>query len=308
MKVLVATEKPFAKAAVDGIREIIEKSGYQLVLLEKYADKSELLTAVADVDALIIRSDKVTPEVIDAAKNLKIVVRAGAGFDNVDLPAASARKIVVMNTPGQNSNAVAELAIGMMIFMARNQFNPGTGSEIMGKRLGIHAYGNVGRLVAKYGKGFGMEVYAYDPFITDNAVYAKDGVTAVGSVEELYSKCEYVSVHIPATAETKKSINYDLLKKLPKNATVVNTARKEVIDEDGLVKVMSEREDVKYATDIAADIQAILNEKFGLRVFATGKKMGAETKEANINAALAAANQIVDFLKNNNTRFQVNKW
>lgn len=308
MKVLVATEKPFAKAAVDGIREIVEKAGYQLVLLEKYADKSELLTAVADVDALIIRSDKVTPEVIDAAKNLKIVVRAGAGFDNVDLPAASARKIVVMNTPGQNSNAVAELAIGMMIFMARNQFNPGTGSEIMGKRLGIHAYGNVGRLVAKYGKGFGMEVYAYDPFITDNAVYAKDGVTPVGSVEELYSKCEYVSVHIPATAETKKSINYDLLKKLPKNATVVNTARKEVIDEDGLVKVMSEREDVKYATDIAADIQAILNEKFGLRVFATGKKMGAETKEANINAALAAANQIVDFFKNNNTRFQVNKW
>lgn len=308
MKVLVATEKPFAKAAVDGIREIVEKAGYQLVLLEKYTDKSELLTAVADVDALIIRSDKVTPEVIDAAKNLKIVVRAGAGFDNVDLPAASARKIVVMNTPGQNSNAVAELAIGMMIFMARNQFNPGTGSEIMGKTLGIHAYGNVGKLVAKYGKGFGMTVYAYDPFITDNAVYAKDGVTPVGSVEELYSKSEYVSVHIPATAETKKSINYDLLKKLPKNATVVNTARKEVIDEDGLVKVMSEREDIKYATDIAADIQAILNEKFGLRVFATGKKMGAETKEANINAALAAANQIVDFLKNNNTRFQVNKW
>lgn len=308
MKVLVATEKPFAKVAVDGIRNIIEKAGYELVLLEKYADKSELLTAVADVDAIIIRSDKVTPEVIDAAKNLKIVVRAGAGFDNVDLPAASARKIVVMNTPGQNSNAVAELAVGMMIFMARNQFNPGTGSEIHGKKLGIHAYGNVGKLVAKYGRGFGMEVYAYDPFITDASVYEKDGVKQVGSVEELYSKCDYMSVHIPATAETKKSINYDLISKMPKGATIVNTARKEVIDEEGLVKVMTEREDIKYATDIAADIQAILNEKFGLRVFATGKKMGAETKEANVNAALAAANQIVDFLSKGDTRFQVNKW
>lgn len=308
MKVLVATEKPFAKVAVDGIRGIVEKAGYELRLLEKYADKSELLAAVADVDALIIRSDKVTPEVIDAAKQLKIVVRAGAGFDNVDLPAASNRKIVVMNTPGQNSNAVAELAVGMMIFMARNQFSAGTGSEIAGKRLGIHAYGNVGKLVAKYGKGFGMEVYAFDPFITDKAVFEKDGIKPVGSVEELYSSCDYVSVHIPATAETKKSINYDLLKKLPKGATVVNTARKEVIDEEGLAKAMEEREDIKYATDIAADTQAQLNEKFGVRIFGTPKKMGAETKEANINAALAAANQIVDFFVNNNTRFQVNKW
>ncbi len=305
---MVATEKPFAKVAVDGIRNIIEKAGYELVLLEKYADNKEFLAAVADVDALIIRSDKVTPEVIDAAKNLKIVVRAGAGFDNVDLPAASARKIVVMNTPGQNSNAVAELAVGMMIFMARNQFTPGTGTEIHGKTLGIHAYGNVGRLVAKYGKGFGMTVYAFDPFITDNKVYEADGVIPVGSVEELYSKSEYVSVHIPATAETKKSINHALLGKLPKGATVINTARKEVIDEEGLMMIMSEREDIKYATDIAADMQAVLNEKFGSRVFATGKKMGAETKEANINAALAAANQIVDFLANGNTRFQVNKF
>ncbi len=308
MKVLLATEKPFAKAAVDGIRDIVEKAGYELVLLEKYADKSQLLEAVADVDAMIIRSDKVTPEVIDAAKNLKIVVRAGAGFDNVDLPAASSRKIVVMNTPGQNSNAVAELAIGMMIYMARNRFEPGTGTEIHGKRLGIHAYGNVGKLVARYGKGFGMEVYAFDPFITDKAVYEKDGVTPVDSVEELYSKSDYVSVHIPATAETKKSINHALISKMPKGATIVNTARKEVIDEEGLAKAMGEREDIKYATDIAADIQAVLSEKFGNRVFATAKKMGAETKEANVNAALAAARQIVDFFTKNDVRFQVNKF
>lgn len=308
MKVLVATEKPFAKVAVDGIRDIIEKAGGEVVLLEKYTEKSELLAAVADVQALIIRSDKVTAEVIDAAKELRIVVRAGAGFDNVDLAAASNRRIVVMNTPGQNSNAVAELAVGMMIFMARNKFGAGTGTEIHGKRLGIHAYGNVGRLVAKYGKGFGMEVSAYDPFITDGKVFAADGVKQVGSVEELFSSCDYVSVHIPATAETKKSIGYDLLKRLPKGATVVNTARKEVIDEAGLMNIMAEREDIKYATDIAADIQTELDDKFGSRVFATPKKIGAETKEANVNAALAAANQVVGFLRDGETRFQVNKW
>ena len=308
MKVLLATEKPFAKVASDGIREIVEKAGYELVVLEKYTDKSELLKAVADVDAIIIRSYKITAEVIEAAKNLKIVVRAGAGYDNVDLAAATARKIVVMNTPGQNSNAVAELAIGLMIFMARNKFTPGTGTEIHGKRLGIHAYGNVGKLVARYGKGFGMEVYAYDPFITDKAVYEKDGVIPVGSVEELYSKCDYVSVHIPATEQTKKSINYDLLSKMPKGATIVNTARKEVIDEEGLAKVLAERTDLKYVTDIAADMQVVLNEKFGNRVFATPKKMGAETQEANVNAALAAANQIVAFFTKGENRFQVNKW
>lgn len=308
MKVLVATEKPFAKVAVEGIKNIVEKAGHQVVLLEKYTDKSQLLAAVADVEAIIIRSDKVTADVIEAAKNLKIVVRAGAGYDNVDLAAATSRKIVVMNTPGQNSNAVAELAVGMMIFMARNQFSAGTGSEIHGKRLGIHAYGNVGKLVAKYGKGFGMEVYAFDPFITDKAVYEKDGVIAVGSVEELYSKSDYVSVHIPATEQTKKSINFDLIGKMPKGATIVNTARKEVIDEEGLMKVMTERTDLKYITDIAAETQAALNEKFGVRVFATPKKMGAETQEANVNAALAAANQIVGFFANGENRFQVNKW
>lgn len=308
MKILLATEKPFAKAAVAGIREIVENEGHELVLLEKYSGKEQLLEAIEDADALIVRSDKVTSEVIEAARNLRIIVRAGAGYDNVDLPAATARKIVVMNTPGQNSNAVAELAVGMMIFMSRNQFNPGTGTEIHGKRLGIHAYGNVGRLVAKYCKGFGMEVFAYDPFITDNAVYERDGVKPVGSVEELYSVSDFVSIHIPANERTKKMVNYELLGRMPQGATIINTARKEVIDEEGLVRIMAERDDIKYATDITADMQVILNEKFGLRVFATGKKMGAETKEANVNAALAAARQITDFFAKGDVTFQVNKW
>jgi len=304
MKILVATEKPFAKKAVDGIRGIVENAGYELALLEKYTDKSELLEAVADADALIIRSDKVTAEVIAAAKNLKIVVRAGAGYDNVDLAAASARGIVVMNTPGQNSNAVAELALAMMIYMSRNRFTPGTGSEIQGKTLGIHAYGNVGKLVGRKGKALGMNVVAYDPFITDEAVFEADGVK---KVEELYKASDFLSLHIPATEQTKGSIGYDLLMSMPKGATLVNTARKEVIDEAGLVRALTEREDLKYITDIAAGNQAELDEKFGKRVFATAKKMGAETAEANINAGLAAASQIVDFLKNGNTRFQVNK-
>jgi len=307
MKVLVATEKPFAKKAVDGIREIVEGAGYELALLEKYTDRSCLLDAVKDADALIVRSDKVTAEVVAAAANLKIVVRAGAGYDNVDLAACSARGIVVMNTPGQNSNAVAELAIGMMVFMARNQFTPGTGSELKGKTLGIHAYGNVGRLVGRLGKAMGMTVKAYDPFIKDAAVFEADGVKAVDSVEALYAGSDYVSLHIPATEQTKKSIGYALLTSMPKGATIVNTARKEVIDEAGLDKALTEREDLKYITDIAADIQSELCAKFGKRVFATAKKMGAETSEANINAGLAAARQIVDFLVNGNTRFQVNK-
>lgn len=308
MKVLLATEKPFAKAAVDGIKDVFDGVGYELAILEKYTDKQQLLDAVADVDALIIRSDKVTAEVIEAAKNLKIVVRAGAGYDNVDLAAASDRKIVVMNTPGQNSNAVAELAMGFMIFMSRNCFTPGTGCELEGKRLGIHAYGNVGKLVARHAKGFGMDIYAYDPFITDLSVFEKDGVTPVSSVEELYSKSDYISLNIPATPQTRKSIGYDLLSKLPAGAAVINTARKEVIDEQGLMKALEERKDLKYATDIAADIQPELEEKFGNRVFATRKKMGAETEEANVNAAIAAANEIVAYFTENDTRFQVNKW
>ena len=307
MKILVATEKPFAKKAVDGIREIVEGAGHQLALLEKYTDKAQLLEAVADADALIVRSDKVTAEVIDAAKVLKIVVRAGAGYDNVDLAAATARGIVVMNTPGQNSNAVAELAIALMIYISRNRFTPGTGHEIMGKTLGIHAYGNVGKLVGRKGKAMGMEVIAYDPFIQEDAVFEADGVKRVGSVEELYAKADFLSLHIPATEQTRGSIGYELLMSMPKGATLVNTARKEVIDEAGLMRALEEREDLKYVTDIAAGNQAELDEKFGKRVFATPKKMGAETAEANLNAGLAAARQIVDFFKTGNTRFQVNK-
>ena len=307
MKVLIATEKPFAKTAVEGIEAILKEANYEVVRLEKYADKAELLAAVADVDALIIRSDKVTAEVIEAAKQLKIVVRAGAGFDNVDLAAATAHNVVVMNTPGQNSNAVAELALGMMVFMARNQFNPGTGTELQGKTLAIHAYGNVGRLVGLKGKALGMNVVAYDPFITDEAVFERDGVKKMNSVAELYAAADYLSLHIPATAETKGSIGYDLAMSMPKGATIVNTARKEVINEEGLMKAMEEREDLKYVTDIAPDAKDVYAEKFGKRYFGTPKKQGAETAEANVNAGLAAARQIVDFFVNGNVRFQVNK-
>ena len=307
MKVLIATEKPFAKTAVEGIEAILKEANYEVVRLEKYTDKAELLTAVADVDALIIRSDKVTAEVIEAAKQLKIVVRAGAGFDNVDLAAATAHNVVVMNTPGQNSNAVAELALGMMVYMARNQFNPGTGCELQGKTLAIHAYGNVGRLVGLKGKALGMNVVAYDPFITDDAVFERDGVKKMNSVAELYAAADYLSLHIPATAETKGSIGYDLAMSMPKGATIVNTARKEVINEEGLMKAMEEREDLKYVTDIAPDAKDVYAEKFGKRYFGTPKKQGAETAEANVNAGLAAARQIVDFFVNGNVRFQVNK-
>ena len=307
MKVLIATEKPFAKTAVEGIESILKEAGYEVVRLEKYTDKAELLAAVADVDALIIRSDKVTAEVLDAAKQLKIVVRAGAGFDNVDCAAAKAKGVVVMNTPGQNSNAVAELALGMMVFMARNQFTPGTGSELQGKTLAIHAYGNVGRLVGLKGKALGMNVVAYDPFITDDAVFERDGVKKMNSIAELYAAADYLSLHIPATAETKGSIGYDLAMSMPKGATLVNTARKEVINEEGLMKAMEEREDLKYITDIAPDTKDVFAEKFGKRYFGTPKKQGAETAEANVNAGLAAARQIVDYFVNGNVRFQVNK-
>lgn len=307
MKVLVATEKPFAKEAVEGIRQIVEQAGYELCLLEKYTEKGQLLEAVAEADALIVRSDKVTAEVIEAAKNLKIVVRAGAGYDNVDLEAATKRGVVVMNTPGQNSNAVAELAVAMMIYMARNRFTPGTGSEIQGKTLAIHAYGNVGKLVGRKGKALGMKVIAYDPFITDKSLFEADGVEPVASVEELYERADYLSLHIPATAETKGSIGYAKLMSMPKGATLVNTARKEVIDEEGVKQAMTERADLKYITDIAPANAAEMEELFGKRFFATPKKQGAETAEANINAGLAAARQIVDYFVNGVTRFQVNK-
>ena len=307
MKVLIATEKPFAKKAVDGIVEILEGAGHTVARLEKYTDKTQLLDAVADVDALIVRSDKITCDVLAAAPNLKIVVRAGAGYDNVDCAIAKERGVVVMNTPGQNSNAVAELAIAMMIFMSRNCFTPGTGGEIKGKTLAIHAYGNVGRLVGCKGKALGMNVIAYDPFVADASVFECDGVEKVDSIEELYRRADFLSLHIPATPQTKGSIGYELLTSMPKGATLVNTARKEVIDEAGLCKALAEREDLKYESDVAPDCGADLCVCVGKRYFATPKKMGAETAEANINAGLAAARQIVEFFATGCTKFQVNK-
>ena len=306
MKILVATQKPFSAAAVAGIKEIVTAAGHEFAVLEKYADASELIAAVADVDALIIRSDKVTAEVLDAAKQLKIVVRAGAGYDNVDLAAATAHNVVVMNTPGQNSNAVAELAIAMMIYMSRNQFTPATGSEIQGKKVGIQAFGNVGRLVGKKAEALGMSVMAIDPFIPAEKI-REAGAEPADSLEHMYASCDFISVHIPATPQTIGSIGYDLITKMPKGACLVNTARKEVIDEAGLEKALEERTDLKYITDVAPDNYAALKEKFGVRIFATPKKMGAQTAEANMNAGLAAARQIVDFFATGNTRFQVNK-
>jgi D-3-phosphoglycerate dehydrogenase len=305
-KVLIATEKPFAGVAVDGIKNILKNAGYEVALLEKYTSADEFYQAVADADALIVRSDKVTQEVVAAAPNLKIVVRAGAGYDNLDLAACSAKGIVAMNTPGQNSNAVAELALGMMVYMARNCWAPGTGTELKGKKLGIHAYGNVGKLVAALGKGFGMDVYAFDPFITPDVI-KNEGVTPVNDIADLYTACQYVSLHIPANEQTKKSIGYDLLSSMPKGGTLVNTARKEVIDEEGLLKAMMERNDLKYATDVAPDALAKMQDSVGKRIFATSKKMGAETAEANINAGLAAAQQIVGFFEKGDKKFQVNK-
>ncbi len=306
MKVLIATEKPFAPAAVEGIKKEILEAGYELALLEKYTEKKELLNAVADADALIIRSDKIDNEVFDAAKQLKIVVRAGAGYDNVDLAAATAHNVVVMNTPGQNSNAVAELVLGLLVFAVRNFYNGKTGTELKGKKLGILAFGNVGRNVARIAKGFGMDVYAFDAFCPASAIEAAE-VTPVASRDELFEKCDIVSLHIPATDETRNSINYDVVTKLPKNGVLVNTARKEVIDEEGLIRALSEREDLKYIADIAPERAAEFAEKFPGRYFATPKKMGAQTKEANINAGIAAACQIVGFLKDGITKFQVNK-
>lgn len=306
MKILLATQKPFAAAAVAGIRNIVEEAGYELAILEKYESAEELKAAAADADAMIVRSDKVTKEVIEAAKTLKIVVRAGAGFDNLDLEACSAHGVVAMNTPGQNSNAVAELAIAMMIFMSRNQFTPATGSEIQGKTLGIQAFGNVGRLVGAKAAALGMNVKAIDPFLTAEQIKA-GGAEPAGSLEELYSGCNFVSIHIPATPQTIGSIGYNLVTKMPKGATLVNTARKEVIDEAGLLKALEERTDLKYITDVAPDNLEEMKEKCGLRVFATPKKMGAQTAEANINAGLAAARQIVAFFKEGCTKFQLNK-
>lgn len=305
MKILLATQKPFAAAAVLGIREIVEKAGHQLEVLEKYAEVSELLAHVSDIDAMIVRSDKVGAEVFDAAPNLKIVVRAGAGYDNVDLDSATSHNVVVMNTPGQNSNAVAELAIALMIYMARTQFTPATGTEISGKTLGIQAFGNVGRLVGCKASALGMKVKAIDPFLSAEKI-SEGGAEPVDNLQELYSSCDYVSIHIPATPQTVGSIGYDLISRMPKGATLVNTARKEVVDEAGLAKALEERQDLKYVTDVAPDNYAELKERFGLRVFATPKKMGAQSAEANVNSGLAAASQICSFFETGCTRFKVN--
>jgi len=306
MKVLVATDKPFAQDAVNGIREVVEKAGFELALLEKYTEKSQLLDAVCDANAIIIRSDIIGAEVLDAAKSLKIVVRAGAGYDNVDLDSATAHNVCVMNTPGQNANAVAELAFGMMVAGVRNFYDGSSGTELLGKKLGIHAYGNVGRNVARIAKGFGMEVFAYDAFCPAEVI-EKDGVKALNSAEELYQNCQFVSLHIPATTETKQSINYTLLSKMPKKAMLINTARKEVINETELEKFMEDRQDFKYVTDVMPGNHQKLAELYPKRYFSTPAKMGAQTAEANNNAGIAAAHQIVDFLKNGNEKFRVNK-
>ncbi|MBR3292072.1 MAG: 3-phosphoglycerate dehydrogenase [Bacteroidales bacterium] len=306
MKILVATQKPFAKAAVDGIRKIAEENGHTLALLEKYTETAELLAAVADADALIVRSDKVTAEVVEAARKLKIVVRAGAGFDNLDLAACTAHGVVAMNTPGQNSNAVAELALGLMIYMNRNQFTPGTGSELKGKTLGIQAYGNVGRLVGKLAMGFGMNVIAFDPYLPNEKIEAT-GAKVAPSLEALYENADFVSLHIPATPETKGSIGRNLVGRMPKGGCLINTARKEVVNEAELFDLMCEREDLRYVADVAPDRAAEFAEKFGKRYFGTPKKMGAETAEANINAGLAAATQICKFFATGDRTFQLNK-
>jgi D-3-phosphoglycerate dehydrogenase len=306
MKVLIATDKPFAADAVSSIRKVIEDAGFQCVLLEKYTEKSQLLNAATDADAIIIRSDIIDAEVLNVAKSLKIVVRAGAGYDNVDLDAATANNVCVMNTPGQNSNAVAELVLGMMIYAMRNFFDGSSGNELSGKKLGIHAYGNVGRNVARIAKGFGMEIYAYDPYCPAE-IMEKDGVKHLSAVEELYSACRFISLHIPATAETKNSINYNLLSKMPPKALLVNTARKEVINEPDLVKLMEERLDFKYVTDIMPSNHKEMLAKFEKRYYSTPKKIGAQTSEANNNAGIAAAKQIVDFFRTGNQKFKVNK-
>ena len=306
MKITVATEKPFAPAAVERIKEAAEDAGYEFGLLEKYEDTKDFIEAAKNTDALIIRSDLATREVIEATDRLKVIVRAGAGYNNIDLEAATEKGIVVMNTPGQNSNAVAELAAGMMVLMARGKYNGQSGTELLGKTLGIHAYGNVGKRVAKIAKGFGMEVFAFDAFVKKEDI-EKDGVKAFDTADELYSNCQYISLHIPANEDTKESIDYELLSKLPKNAALVNTARKEVIHEDDMLKLMAERNDFSYISDIAPDKRAEFEEKFKSQVFFTPKKMGAQTVEANLNAAAASASQIINYFENGDTTFQVNK-
>lgn len=306
-KILVATDKPFASEAISLMKAVIaNKPDYKIELLEKYTEVAQFKAAVKDADALIIRSDIASKEIIDAANQLKIIVRAGAGYDNIDLAAATAHKVVAMNTPGQNANAVAELAFGMMVYIARCKFNGKSGSELMGKKLGLHAYGNVGRNVARIAKGFGMEVYAFDPFVPADKIEA-EGVKAVKSIEELYSTCHYVSLHIPANDQTKKSINFDLINRMPKGAVLINTARKEVICEESLKKIFAARKDFRYVADVAPDSLAEIEKEYAERIYCTPKKLGAQTEEANVNAGVAAVKQIVAFFEKGDVSFQVNK-
>jgi len=305
-KILVATEKPFAKTAVEHISQHCQNAGYELVLLESYKEPQTLIDGVADADALIVRSDKVTPEVLNAGKKLKIVVRAGAGFDNIHLATATEKGIVVMNTPGQNSNAVAELVFGLMLNLARRQYTGKSGTELRGKKIGLQAYGNVGRAMNRIAKGFGMETYAYDPFIPKETIEA-DGVQVLDSAESLYSTCDYISIHLPKMKETIGLVNYNLLSKLKKGATVINSAREDVINEADLLKILEERTDLFFGADVAPKIREQITEKFGDRTFFTAKKMGAQTSEANVNAGIAAITQIINFFEKGDTTFQVNK-
>jgi D-3-phosphoglycerate dehydrogenase len=306
MKVLVATEKPFASIAIRQISQIIEAAGYRLSLLESYTDTSQFIEAVTDADALIVRSDLVTSQILDGAKNLKLVVRAGAGYDNLDLSACSAHNVVAMNTPGQNSNAVAELVFELILYQIRNGFSGKTGSELRLKTIGLHAFGNVGKYVADIAKGFGMDIYAYDPFVSER-VMKNNSAKQVTHLEELYKKCQYISIHLPCNEITKKSIGYDLLKLMPQNAVLVNTARKEVIDEEGLLRIFEERSDFCYLADVEPDCKALFEEKYKGRYIFTTKKMGAQTEEANIKAGAAAARQVVDYFKTGNEKYRVNK-
>lgn len=306
MKILIATEKPFAPVAIKQIREVTEAAGHELALLENYKNVADLLDAVKDADAMIVRSDLVTSEVLEAARKLKIVVRAGAGYDNLDLKACTAHNVIAMNTPGQNSNAVAELAFALMLYQARGGFSGKSGTELRGKTLGIHAFGNVGRYVAMIAKGFGMDAYAYDPYVSGDDIKSS-GVKVCDSPEELYSVCQYVSLHIPANEQTKKSVGYNLLKLMPENAVLVNTARKEVINEEELLRIFEERPDFRYLADVEPDCKQLLEEKYKGRFLFTAKKMGAQTEEANINAGVAAARQIVDYFKTGNEKYRLNK-
>lgn len=306
MEILVATEKPFVSIAIRQIREVTEAAGFKLALLENYKDESDLLAAVSTADAMIVRSDRVTSRVLDAAKHLKIVVRAGSGYDNLDLEACTAHNVIAMNTPGQNSNAVAELAFEMMLYQIRGGFTGKSGTELRGKTLGLHAFGNVGKYVADIARGFGMDVYAYDPFVSER-VMKNNGAKQIIHIEELYSKCQYISIHMPCNEVTKKSIGYNLMKKMPQNPVLVNTARKEVIDEDGLLKIFGERNDFSYLSDIEPDCKAVLEEKYKGRFIFTAKKMGAQTEESNINAGVAAARQIVDYFNTGKEKYRLNR-